>query len=264
MNNSLLLKANQTSFPLKNHPFLPPIKPPTSIKKSKPNLSFCNSSKEDKEPEPSPSEGDVQRQDLLAKIAMLQAQKLRLTDFLDERSAYLTQFAEDANAEFDEIGENALKGLDEAEARILQNIENRMQAFEEMAEENILEIEKNEQKLSDFENRIENDRNEGLFFKNLGQKTPTERANVKEEIEKLKELQREKAGSRLRRSIYIGLICVVAVTILNAAITSPELEWQKIATLSVILVALVAQFAYEQRISSVAEDTVEEDRGRKE
>jgi hypothetical protein len=30
---------------------------------------------------------------------MLQAQKVRLTDYLDERSAYLTQFAEEANAD---------------------------------------------------------------------------------------------------------------------------------------------------------------------
>uniref|UniRef100_A0A6N2MN64 Uncharacterized protein n=1 Tax=Salix viminalis TaxID=40686 RepID=A0A6N2MN64_SALVM len=38
---------------------------------------------------------------------MLQAQKVRLTDYLDERSAYLAQFAEEANAEFDKIGEDA-------------------------------------------------------------------------------------------------------------------------------------------------------------
>lgn len=49
---------------------------------------------------------------------MLQAQKLRLTDYLDERSAFLTQFAEEANAEIDQIGENALKELDEAGSRV--------------------------------------------------------------------------------------------------------------------------------------------------
>ncbi|KAG5253314.1 8-amino-7-oxononanoate synthase [Salix suchowensis] len=38
---------------------------------------------------------------------MLQAQKVRLTDYLDERSAYLTQFAEKTKAEFDKIGEDA-------------------------------------------------------------------------------------------------------------------------------------------------------------
>lgn len=49
---------------------------------------------------------------------MLQAQKLRLTDYLDERSAFLTQFSEEANAEIDQIGENALKELDEAGSRV--------------------------------------------------------------------------------------------------------------------------------------------------
>ena len=68
--------------------------------------------------ESEPSEGDKRKQDILARIAMLQAQKVRLTDFLDERSAYLTQFTEDANAEFEQIGEDALKELDEASARV--------------------------------------------------------------------------------------------------------------------------------------------------
>ena len=36
------------------------------------------------------TEGDSRKQELLARIAMLQAQKVRLTDYLDERSAYLS------------------------------------------------------------------------------------------------------------------------------------------------------------------------------
>jgi len=68
--------------------------------------------------EASRPEGDLRKQELLAKIAMIQAQKLRLTDYLDERSAFLTQFAEEANAEIDAIGENALKDLDDATARV--------------------------------------------------------------------------------------------------------------------------------------------------
>lgn len=79
-------------------------------------VSLCKS--KDSESEESPSEGDIKKQELLARIAMLQAQKVRLTDYLDERSAYLTQFAEEANAEFDKIGEDALKGLDEASSRV--------------------------------------------------------------------------------------------------------------------------------------------------
>lgn len=72
----------------------------------------------DSNPNNPPPQGDTRKQELLAQIAMLQAQKLRLTDYLDERSEYLTQFAEEANAEIDQIGENAFKELDEAGSRV--------------------------------------------------------------------------------------------------------------------------------------------------
>ena len=61
---------------------------------------------------PPPLGGDKHQQEVLAQIAMLQAQKVRITDFLDERSAYLTKFAKDADSEFDLIGQNAMKELD--------------------------------------------------------------------------------------------------------------------------------------------------------
>ena len=82
---------------------------------------FCKSDDSGSGSSPS-SEGDKRKQELLARIAMLQTQKVRLTNFLDERSAYLTQFAEDANAEFDEIGEKAMKELDDAGARVCNQL----------------------------------------------------------------------------------------------------------------------------------------------
>lgn len=74
---------------------------------------ICAGSSEDAESgSPSPFGGDKRQQEVLAQIAMLQAQKVRITDFLDERSAYLTKFAKDADSEFDLIGQNAMKELD--------------------------------------------------------------------------------------------------------------------------------------------------------
>ena len=107
------LKATNTSFAPSNHGFFHARKP-SSTKNS--ILCLCKSN--DSDSDSPPPEGDTKKQELLVKIAMLQAQKVRLTDYLDERSAYLTQFAEEANAEFDKIGEDALKGLDEAGARV--------------------------------------------------------------------------------------------------------------------------------------------------
>lgn len=79
---------------------------------------LCQSNTSDSTPSTPPPEGDPQKQEILARIAQLQTQKLRLTGFLDEKSADLTQFAEEADAEFEKIGEDALRGLDEASARV--------------------------------------------------------------------------------------------------------------------------------------------------
>lgn len=80
-------------------------------------LCLCKSNDSDSEA-PQQPQGDAQSQELLAQIAMLQTQKVRLTGFIDERSEYLSQFGEEAKAEFDKVGEDALKGLDEAGARV--------------------------------------------------------------------------------------------------------------------------------------------------
>jgi hypothetical protein len=81
-------------------------------------LILCKSNGSDFQ---APQPGDSKKQELLAQIAMLQTRKVRLIDYLDERSAYLTQFGEKVNAEFEKIGEDALKDLDEAGARVCFN-----------------------------------------------------------------------------------------------------------------------------------------------
>ncbi|RVW15930.1 Protein NRT1/ PTR family 8.2 [Vitis vinifera] len=221
-------------------------------------LSLCKSNDDDSSPsDGSLPEGDSRKQELLARIAMLQAQKVRLTDYLDERSAYLTQFAEEANAEFDQIGENALKELEEAGTRIMENMESQMQAFQESSEMSRLEIENNEKKLADFEGQIEKERNEGLFFKNLRQRTTKEKAEAKEEMEKIRELTKENAGSKIRRNIYLALVAVLVIGIIDNLI-SPSSDWRKVAVLGAILVALLSQFIYEQRMTTEAERTEKE------
>ncbi|KAL0744103.1 hypothetical protein Bca4012_085616 [Brassica carinata] len=204
------------------------------------------------DPDPPKPEGDTERQELLARIAMLQTSKVRLTDFLDERSDYLTKFAEEANAEFDKVGEDAMKDLDEASSRILENIESKMQAFEESAGLNRLEIEENDNKLAEFEEKIVEDRNEGLFFKSLRDKQPVDVEKAKEETEKIKEVTKESAGSESRRNIYLGLIGIVGLAIADSFVSSPD--WRKVAVLGAILIPLITQFVYEQTLLSEEAD----------
>lgn len=140
--------------------------------------------------------------------------------------------------------------------QIMENIESQMQAFEESAESNKLEIQENEKKLADFQGQIEKDRNEGLFFKNLKQKTPSEKekgkAKAKEEMEKLKELTKENAESKARRNIYLALIGLVVIGISDVLISSSS-DWRKAAVLGIILVGLLSQLFYEQRMLSETE-----------
>ncbi|GAB4833954.1 hypothetical protein Ancab_032201 [Ancistrocladus abbreviatus] len=223
---------------------------------------LCRSKSDDSSSEASPAEGDPRKQELLAKIAMLQAQKLRLTDYLDERSTYLTQFAEEANAEIDAIGENALKDLDQASARIMENIESRMQAFEETAEMSREEIAKSDKEIADVEGEIEKGRNEGLFFKSLMRRTQREKEKGKDETKKINELAKESAASKTRRNIYLALIGLLAVGVVDSFLSTSS-DWWRTAILSAILVALLAQFIYEQQMSSKTEKVGKKDQEKK-
>ncbi|KAL7583808.1 hypothetical protein Lser_V15G42782 [Lactuca serriola] len=210
-------------------------------------LFLRKSKNSDENPNTTSDEGDSKKQELLVRIAMLQAQKVRLTDFLDERSDYLTQFAEEANAEFDQVGENARKELEEASLRIMGNIESQMQAFEESAESSKLEIEENQKKLDEFEVRFENERNEGLFFKNLGQSKPVDPTIAKGEAEKIKELTSQTVGTETRRNIYLGLIGLISISLIDSFI-SQSFDWRKGVILGLILIGLVTQLTYEQKM----------------
>lgn len=134
----------------------------------------------------------------------------------------------------------------------MENLESRIQAFEESAESNKEDIEENKRKLVEFEDQIEKDRNEGLFFKNLGQRASEDLAKAKEETEKIRELTKENAGSKIRRNIYLGLMGLLVIGIADALISSSS-DWRKVAVLVVILVALFFQSMYEQTISSKPE-----------
>lgn len=56
--------------------------------------------------------------------------------------------------------------------QIIANIESQKEEFEESAELFRQEIQEREKELHEFEVRMEDGRNEGLFFKNLRKKAP--------------------------------------------------------------------------------------------
>lgn len=125
-----------------------------------------------------------------------------------------------------------------------------MLAFEESNELDRVEFEESESKVMEIEGQMEVDRNEGLFFKNLGQKGPNvDKAKAKEEIEKMKDVTtNEENGRKTRKNVYlffIGLFTYGIVGSINVSSLSST-DWKKVAVLGAILVALFSQFIYEQ------------------
>jgi hypothetical protein len=117
----------------------------------------------------------------------------------------------------------------------------------------------NDKVLEDFEDWIEKEKNEGMFFKSLGKVKPRNKKEIKlkakVEAQKVKEIAKESAGSKTRMNIYLGLMAILGLTIANAVFATPEVEWRKVAALALIFIGLVAQVIYEQDISPKAEKT---------
>ena len=61
----------------------------------------------------------------------------------------------------------------------MERLDSKMQAFEETAEVQRQEIEMNERVLEDFEDWIEKEKNEGMFFKSLGKVKPWAHGNTR-------------------------------------------------------------------------------------
>jgi hypothetical protein len=142
----------------------------------------------------------------------------------------------------------------------MERLDGRMQEFDKDTEARWQEIEENEKILEEFERRIERGRNEGLFFKNLKDKKSEVKPEIKmaamAEAEKIKEVTRQKAGSKIRRNVYFALMSVLALPIGGTilSVQGGEVEWRKVTVLGLIFTGLVAQLIYEQDFSSNFKD----------
>ncbi|KAL9257389.1 hypothetical protein AKJ16_DCAP04394 [Drosera capensis] len=202
-------------------------------------------------------EGDPRKQELLAQIVMLETEKVRLTEYMDDQAAYLTRFVKEAKDEIDAIGEDALRGLDRASARITERMDRQMKEYEESSRRNRLKMARRDKEIADFENEYESLKNEGMFFKSLGrERNPPVRlvkAAAREEANKIQEITRDiSATSKIRKNLYLMFIGIVTTGVADSLVSDSP-DWRKTAVLSAILVSLLSQFAYEQRILPLLE-----------
>ncbi|WVZ16144.1 hypothetical protein V8G54_009126 [Vigna mungo] len=121
-----------------------------------------------------------------------------------------------------------------------------MLAFEESTEMNRLEIEESEKKIEEFEDQMQKDRNEGLFFKNLGQKDLVDKAKPKEEVEKIKDVNIENSGSQTMKNVYLFFIGLLTFGIVDSVASSSGADWKRVSVLGGIIVVLFSLFINEQ------------------
>lgn len=140
--------------------------------------------------------------------------------------------------------------------QIMEKMDLQMEAFEESSEIIRQEIAKDEKVLEDFEEQIERERNQDLFFKSLSQKAPPGK-QAAEVLKPVRETITKNAGSKFRRNIYLGLMTLVFGTIGNYLITYPQVEWKKVAALGLILLGLLVQYIYERRLSTATMEEME-------
>ncbi|GLJ41737.1 hypothetical protein SUGI_0863800 [Cryptomeria japonica] len=112
-------------------------------------------------------DGNEKTQDMLAEIALLETQKIRVTEFVSERSDQLKDMAEQTNSEFQQIADDTVKDLDEAGLKVLESVEEDVRACEEELASERAELQRKEQQIDRFEKQSWESRNEGLFFQRL-------------------------------------------------------------------------------------------------
>lgn len=121
-----------------------------------------------------------------------------------------------------------------------------MLAFEESTEMNRLEIEESEKKIEEFEDQMQKDRNEGLFFKNLGQKDLVDKAKPKEEVEKIKDVNIANSGSQTMKNVYLFFIGLLTFGIVDSVVSSSGADWKRVSVLGGIIVVLFSLFINQQ------------------
>lgn len=112
-------------------------------------------------------DGDPGVQQLLVEMLRLQMGRVRMNDFVEERSQHMREIADQSTVELNRIANRTMKGVDKAGSRVLRELDAGAFAIERELEIARADIEAYEQDCEEFEARAIYSRNEGLFFKSL-------------------------------------------------------------------------------------------------
>lgn len=228
-------------------------------------LAFVSASDQVDEPEDGDDQGDKQVQDILVGMVRLQAGKMRVSEFVDDRSKMLSDIADQAKEEYDKIAQDAMRTMDEASSKIISSVDAEAQAMEDELAAARAEMEADSRDFDEFEENVDKARSEGLFFKSLYSKplkawndrTKEEKQAIKEQADAVYNSAKKSGSSKPRRFLYGVLILLLSLSLVEA-VSNGSYEWPKLALYSLILVALVVQLTYESFVASDGDDDSKE------
>ncbi|KAH7405038.1 hypothetical protein KP509_15G054400 [Ceratopteris richardii] len=205
--------------------------------------------------------GDPDMQQKLVDIIRLETGKVRVSDYIQERANLLSDIAEQAIVESDQIAREAMKGFDEASAKTIKAIDESFQAVEDQLASDLAELSLQETELDDFEKSVQDARSEGLFFKALYKpskswkdRDPSERKAIKEAAKQVAETARVTLKSKSRKNLYMFLLLLMGF-VLAESLLSDEHSLSSTIVYTVIILFLLIQLFYEESLSPKRDDT---------
>ncbi|MCO5558574.1 hypothetical protein L7F22_012159 [Adiantum nelumboides] len=196
--------------------------------------------------------GDPKVQQMLVDMVRIQVGKVRMIEFVDERSQHLRNIADDVVLEYDRIAYRTMKDFDASGSRVLRQLDAGASAIEKDLMIARAEMEAHSRDFEEFQIRIAYSRNEGLFFKNL-YKSPGglryEKSIAKDQLgKKIALASAEKDLSSSYRQLLYGGLSIVMVSFLwsstSAFMSGSGMRASKLASYAVIFSLLLAQLAY--------------------
>ncbi|KAI5072168.1 hypothetical protein GOP47_0012274 [Adiantum capillus-veneris] len=206
--------------------------------------------------------GDTKVQQMLVDMVRIQVGKVRMIEFVDERSQHLRNIADDVVLEYDRIAYRTMKDFDASGSRVLRQLDAGASAIEKDLMIARAEMEAHSRDFEEFQIRIAYSRNEGLFFKNL-YKSPRglryQENLSKDQLEKkITIASSEKDLSSSYRQLLYGGLSLVMVSFLwsstSAFMSGTCMRASKLASYGVIFSLLLAQLAYAKVIVGEQDD----------
>ncbi|XP_024520330.1 uncharacterized protein LOC112342547 [Selaginella moellendorffii] len=188
--------------------------------------------------------GDVQVQRALVEMIQMQVSKVKMSEFVEERSQYMKTIAQDYRHDHARIAFRAMKELDAAGSRVLRELDAGAGAIEEELRMARADLEAQSKSIDEYQRWSAHLRNEGLFFKNLYTAPDRSKASRKDLVVSSPS---GNFSASYKQFLSGGISLVLASFVYSSGsglLTGTLMRPWKLASYGIILTLLLTQLAY--------------------